>query len=84
MKLNLIKELTLKGLTNQEIRVALMSIEGLQNSEIADRLFITEKLIKTHLDDIFRKLDINKLVDLKLWAIVTHNCTELLERFNEK
>jgi DNA-binding CsgD family transcriptional regulator/tetratricopeptide (TPR) repeat protein len=45
-------------LTASELRVARMAADGMTNREIAQRLFLTENTIQTHLRSSFRKLDI--------------------------
>jgi DNA-binding CsgD family transcriptional regulator len=43
-------------LTRTEVRIMLLSAQGLSNSEAGDRLFLSVNTIKTHLARIFRKL----------------------------
>lgn len=44
------------GLTKMEQSVARMLLEGLTNKEIAERLFISVATIKTHINNLYRKL----------------------------
>ena len=47
------------GLTAKEMQVARCFPDGLSNREIAGRLGITEHTVKTHVRNIYRKLDVN-------------------------
>ena len=47
------------SLTRQESRVLKLIAEGLNNAEIAGRLFISENTIKTHVGNIFAKLNVS-------------------------
>lgn len=49
----------IKGLTEREIQVIQELSEGNSNKDIADKLFISEKTVKSHLRSIFRKLDVS-------------------------
>ncbi|UCG08441.1 MAG: response regulator transcription factor, partial [Desulfobacterales bacterium] len=44
-------------LSNREIDILHLLAEGLSNKEIASRLFIAPETVKTHLQNIYRKLD---------------------------
>jgi DNA-binding NarL/FixJ family response regulator len=46
------------ALTASELRVARLAAEGLTNREIAERLFVTERTVETHLRHAFQKLGI--------------------------
>ncbi len=48
----------LKALTEREREVFELIAQGLSNSEIADRLFLTEGTVKTHVKHIFDKLEV--------------------------
>ena len=55
------------GLSEREREVAALAAEGLRNKEIAQRLFISEETVKSHIRSIFNKTNIDrrsKLVDL--------------------
>jgi DNA-binding CsgD family transcriptional regulator len=47
------------SLTASERRVARMAAEGLANREIAQRLFVTQRTVETHLMHVYQKLDIH-------------------------
>jgi ATP/maltotriose-dependent transcriptional regulator MalT len=44
-------------LSERELEVLLVMAEGLANREIAQRLFVSEATVKTHVQRIMRKLD---------------------------
>jgi DNA-binding NarL/FixJ family response regulator len=47
------------GLTEREIEILRTMALGLRNKEIAEKLFISEKTVKTHINRVFRKLGVN-------------------------
>jgi DNA-binding NarL/FixJ family response regulator len=48
----------LEQLSKRELQVAYKIIEGLPNKTIAKQLFISERTVKFHCANIYRKLDI--------------------------
>jgi ATP/maltotriose-dependent transcriptional regulator MalT len=46
------------ALTASELRTARLAAEGLNNREIAERLFVTRRTVETHLTHVYAKLDI--------------------------
>ncbi len=56
-------------LTEREREISRMVATGLRNAEIAERLFISELTVKTHLNNVFQKLRIRDRVELTLYAI---------------
>ena len=44
-------------LTNRELEILSFLEQGLQNKEIADRIFISPETVKKHTSNIYRKLD---------------------------
>ncbi|NLO81816.1 MAG: response regulator transcription factor [Clostridiales bacterium] len=47
------------NLTPREIEVLMLIADGKNNKEIADELFISEKTVKNHVSNIFRKIDVS-------------------------
>lgn len=56
----------LSGLTDREKQTAIAVSNGLSNRAIADQFQISERTVKTHLTNIFKKLDISDRVALVL------------------
>lgn len=54
------------GLTARETSVTELIIEGLSNSEIAEKLYVSERTVKEHLTNIFKKLKIKDRLQLAL------------------
>jgi DNA-binding NarL/FixJ family response regulator len=61
-------------LTNREKEVLLHVQMGRTNKEIAQRLCITCNTVKTHMDKIFNKLNVNN----RIWLAVIAACVLLL------
>jgi DNA-binding NarL/FixJ family response regulator len=59
------------GLTPREIEVLKMIAEGISNKEIAGRLFISEKTVKNHINNILSKLHLYDRTQATLYAIRT-------------
>jgi two-component system, NarL family, nitrate/nitrite response regulator NarL len=55
-------------LTQREIKLVCLVAEGLRNKEIATRLHITEGTVKTHLRNVYRKLNRQSRVALRRYA----------------
>jgi DNA-binding CsgD family transcriptional regulator len=52
------------SLTARELEIALLVVDRRTNPEIAERLFLSQKTIETHLRNIFRKVDVSSRVEL--------------------
>jgi two-component system, NarL family, response regulator LiaR len=48
------------GLSKRELEILELTAQGLSNQEIADRLFLSLNTIKTHLSNMFLKLDVQR------------------------
>ena len=59
-------------MTNREIEVLKLIAEGMINKEIAKSLFISEKTVKNHISNIFKKLDVNDRTQAAIYAF-KHN-----------
>src|SRR5688572_1248485 len=58
-----------KELSDREIEVVTLVASGNRNKEIANKLFISEQTVKTHLSNIFQKLEVNDRLELALYAM---------------
>jgi len=67
------------GLTGREVEVLRLVGAGMRNKEIAARLFISEKTVKTHLTHIYQRLGLEDRVEVALFAI-RHGLTEIAPR----
>jgi len=56
-------------LTMRELEVLQLIAKGLSNHEIAGQLFLSEKTVKNHLTNIFRKIDVADRTQAVLYAI---------------
>jgi len=56
-------------LTMRELEVLQLISKGLSNQEIANRLFLSEKTVKNHLTNIFRKIDVTDRTQAVLYSI---------------
>ncbi|HSJ55977.1 MAG TPA: response regulator transcription factor [Anaerolineae bacterium] len=63
------QEEALEALTPREREVFFLASRGLKNAEIADELYLSEKTIKTHLRNIYNKLNLASKADLRLFAV---------------
>jgi len=59
-------ESVLKALSKKEIEVALLIAKGLNNKRIASEMLITDRTVKSHITNIFRKTNIKDRLGLAL------------------
>lgn len=57
------------GLTKREVEVLKLIAEGLFNKEIGDRLSISERTVKNHISNIFKKIDASDRTQAAVYAI---------------
>jgi DNA-binding NarL/FixJ family response regulator len=61
----------IKRLTHREAEIVRCVALGMRNAEVAECLSVTENTVKTHLTNIFQKLDIRHRLELTRYAIRT-------------
>lgn len=59
------------ALTERETEVVLLMSQGLSNRQIAGQLFVTEATVKTHVNNVFAKLDVSDRAAAVAWAFRT-------------
>lgn len=65
-----------KGLSMRETEVAMMVVKGLSNKQVADQLFVTEKTIKFHLTNIYKKMNVKSRAQLIVWCMTQERPVE--------
>ena len=63
-------------LTEREIKILSLIIEGKSNPEIADELIISIHTVKVHIESIYRKLGVHNKVQAAVYAILNHTIEE--------
>lgn len=69
-----------KGLSNREAEVAELVTKGLSNKEVANQLFVTEKTVKFHLTNIYKKMCVKSRAQLIVWCMPHLGFVEKEER----
>lgn len=69
-----------KGLSNRESEVAELVTKGLSNKEVANQLFVTEKTVKFHLTNIYKKMNVKSRAQLIVWCLPHMGFVEKEER----
>ena len=59
----------IKNLTKRELEVLILVSEGMFNKEIADKLAISERTVKNHISNIFKKIDVADRTQAAVFAI---------------
>ncbi|MCG8540606.1 MAG: response regulator transcription factor [Clostridia bacterium] len=70
------KEHNKSKLTRREYEVLTLIAEGLNNKEIAENLFISEKTVKNHVSNIFKKIEVNDRTQAAIYAF-KHNIKKI-------
>jgi DNA-binding CsgD family transcriptional regulator len=58
-----------RGLTRREVEVAELVRSGLSNREVANKLFVTEKTVKYHVTNIYKKIKVKSRSQLIVWCM---------------
>jgi DNA-binding NarL/FixJ family response regulator len=64
--------LKIESLTKREYEVLTLIAEGLNNKDIADKLYISEKTVKNHVSSIFKKIGVNDRIQAAIFAFKTN------------
>lgn len=57
------------GLTDRELDVLALIVDGMSNSDIADKLVITKSTVKTHVHSILQKLYVSNRTQATIYAV---------------
>ena len=60
--------LKIEALTKREYEALTLIAEGLNNRDIADKLYISEKTVKNHVSSIFKKIQVNDRIQAAIFA----------------
>lgn len=60
---------TLSNLTARELKILQLILSGYTNKEIAAEIFLSEKTVEFHLDNIYTKIDVRARLVADLWAV---------------
>jgi len=56
-------------LTKRELQILVMVAEGLYNKEIANKLGVTEKTVKNHITNLFKKIEVTDRIQAAVYAM---------------
>lgn len=56
-------------LTSRELDVLRLVADGLTNGEVAERLFLSDKTVKSHVSHILTKLRLSHRTQAAVWAV---------------
>jgi DNA-binding NarL/FixJ family response regulator len=59
---------TIQALTKRELEILHLVAQGLSNEEIGKKIFISRKTVKTHIRNIFDKLQVHNRFKAALWV----------------
>jgi DNA-binding NarL/FixJ family response regulator len=57
-------------LTPREVEILQLVAQGLSNSELAERLWVSDQTVKFHLSNVYRKLNVESRAKASRWAAV--------------
>lgn len=60
---------TLSSLTSRELEILQLVVAGYTNKAIAAQIYISEKTVEFHLDNIYTKLGVRTRLMAGVWAI---------------
>lgn len=70
---NLDEEECKKELTEREMQILTLIAKGFSNKAIAEKLFLSEKTVKNHVYNIFRKLDVKDRTQAAIYLLKSNN-----------
>jgi DNA-binding CsgD family transcriptional regulator len=74
------EELIRHGLSNREIEVVKWISQGLSNFDASQKLFVSEKTVKFHLTNIYKKLKVKSRAELIVWCLPKGDWVENTEQ----
>jgi len=70
---------TLSDLTSRELQILRLVLAGRTNKAIASEIFISEKTVEFHLDNLYTKIGVRTRLMAGLWAMQQGNEVETRE-----
>ena len=67
---------TLSNLTSRELEILQLVLAGFTNKAIATEIFISEKTVEFHLDNIYTKIGVRTRLMAGMWAMQQGILTE--------